>query len=94
MGQDISTLLTLPPLSLQDCLVNDQIDIACYIYYQCKIDIISYNDHIFNHILKRKHNIKPEQSKPRKKISLKRYKLLARNADGRIRELTPKDTLW
>ena len=41
MGQDISTSLNPPPLSLQDCLVDGKFDVTRYMYYRRKMDIVN-----------------------------------------------------
>ena len=94
MGQDISKSLNPPPLSLQDCLVNGKFDLTRYVYYRRKIDMI--NDDISSHQLqrKRKFNNETDIKKSAQPRSVKRHKLLVRNDDGSLRELTPEDTLW
>ena len=53
MGQDISTSLNPPPLSLQDCLVDGKFDVTRYIYYRRKMDIIN-DDVLFQQIPSKK----------------------------------------
>ena len=33
MGHDVSKSITPPPLTFQDCFLNDQINISRYLYY-------------------------------------------------------------
>ena len=68
MGQDVSKSITPPPLSLQDCLINGQIDIIRYIYYRSKIDDMIKIDEVLVGInKKRKLNDFNESKRPRKK---------------------------
>ena len=97
MGQDISTSITPPHLTLQHCFVDGKIDIPRYLYYRRKLDDqIELSQSISNGLnIKRKFD--EGQSpivRPRKKRSVKRHKLLVRDDDDSLRELTPKDTLW
>ena len=94
MGQDISKSLNPPPLSLQDCLVNGNLDLTHYVFYKRKMDLI--NDNLSSHPLRRKRKL-PHESNIKKSVHsclVKKHKLLARKDDGSLRELTPEDTLW
>ena len=97
MGQDISKSITPPPLTLHHCFVDGKIDIPRYLYYRRKLDDqIELSQSISNRLnTKRKFD---EGQSPivqcRKKRSVKRHKLLVRDDDDSLRELTPKDTLW
>lgn len=94
MGQDISTSLNPPLLSLQDFLVNGKFDLTRYLYYIHKIDM--FNAGLLSHPLQSKIKFENESKiqKSAPPCSVKRYKLLVRNDDGSLREMTPQDTLW
>ena len=53
MGQNISNSISPPPLTLQHCLVDGKLDLACYVYFKCRSDeldssfrdkMLSYNN--------------------------------------------------
>ena len=95
MGQDLSKSIVPPPLSLQDCLTNGQIDSVRYITYRRRLDKI----HDFTHNcydIKRKRCSSLEKFSPSRKRTrtVKRHKLLVRDNGGNIREILPTDTLW
>ena len=96
MGQDISTSLNPPPLSLQDCLVGGKFNVTRYMYYRRKMDIFN-DDVLFQPFPSPKKRKFQDHCKIHKSVALrsvKRHKLLVRNDDGTLRELTPQDTLW
>ena len=95
MGQDISKSITPPPLSLQDCVYNGELDIARYTHYRRQLDDQLHHDHFF-YQRKRKHfsdhhDIVPKTKRIRR---VKRHKLIVRDKNGNLREILPTDTLW
>ena len=97
MGQSISKAYTPPPLSLRDCLVDGQIDLAKYRVYSKRTygnDFIDTNGMMKN--MKRKANAKPCGPKKRKryKRSVKRHPILLRTEDGNLRDVTFTDSTW
>ena len=98
MGQDISKSITPPPLSLQDCIVNGQINVSRYVYYRKQTNGVGINDNVMTMDLSKKRLRDNDEtgtsSKRRKRRSVKKHKLLVRDDNGEIRELKPKDTMW
>ena len=96
MGQDLTKAITPPPLTLTQCFVDGQIDIARYMYYRRRIDGISSNQLLISLLSKNSSAIANGRmkSKQRKSRSVKRYKLLVRDDNGELRELLPTDTRW
>ena len=97
MGQDISKAYTPPPLSLRDCLVDGQINLAKYMVYK-KRKKKKHNNYleVFMKKNKRKRNDQSMSSK-KKKIclrSIKRHPIMCRADDGTLREATCKDSTW
>ena len=98
MGQDISTTVNPPPLTLTHCIVDGNIHLGRYYIYkrrraEQKAGVTSKN----NVRKKRKHlNDIKASNKKRKNIArkVKRYKILVRDDDGSLREIQPQDTLW
>ena len=74
MGQDISKAYTPPPLSLRDCLVDGQINLAKYMVYK-KRKKKKHNNYleVFMKKNKRKRNDQSMSSK-KKKICLRSIK--------------------
>ena len=98
MGQDISKSITPPPLTLQDCLTNGQIDLPRYLYYRRRsnhlIHTISGNRKLLQKKRKCNHLDLTQHKKQKKIRSVKKYKMMVRDRDGLLRELLPIDTLW
>ena len=96
MGQDISKSITPPPLTLTDCLVNGQIDTVRYTYYRQRKDDIQNSNYIISNITSKKRifDALPTSKKLNTKMSVKRHKLLIRDDDGQLSELTRKDSHW
>ena len=98
MGQDLSTALTPPPLTLQDCIVNRRFDITRYLYFRRTLDHYEDVEDIISNNASRKRRSSSKMEIPRKKArmprSIKRHKLFVRDNDGSLREILPTDTLW
>ena len=96
MGQDLTKSITPPPLSLTQCLVDGQIDIARYIFYRRRIDGMSTNQLSMSLISKNKSTIPYGGTKHKRRTlrSVKRHKLLVRDDNGEVRELLSNDTRW
>ena len=104
MGQDVSKSITCPPpLSLQDCFIDGQINAVRYTVYRHKIDLDYDSNLYFSQRKKRKRKRKRDMtySSPTKHIttscrkrSVKKHILLVRESNGSLRELKPTDTLW
>ena len=98
MGQSISSSITPPPLTLQDCFVDGQIDIARYLYYRRRSDDISLSCVERRKRLRRRRmrcsTVRNANTLIRAKQSVKRHALFVRDSNGELRELRPEDTLW
>ena len=99
MGNDMSQSITPPPLSFLDCLIDGEIDIIRYMYYQRKRgDIILSKDAICGGLIKKRksrNNFQSNQHKTKQnKRSVKRHKLLVCDNNGTLRDLKSTDTLW
>ena len=102
MGNDISRSIIPPPLSINDCVVDGELDLMRYYMYKRRqrIQLIQSTQlkEIVN--LKRKRNevtlSSKEQShyRERKLRRLKKRKLWIRGEDGNLRALMPTDTVW
>ena len=102
MGNDISRSIIPPPLSINDCVVDGELDLMRYYMYKRRqrIQLIQSTQlkEIVN--LKRKRNevtlSSKEQShyRERKQRRLKKRKLWIRGEDGNLRALMPTDTVW
>lgn len=97
MGQDISKAFTPPPLTLRDCLVDGRIDVAKYMIYSQSIieeDIVE-TEEFLNSNNKRKRNDHDSAAKSNKKArSTKRFPVLCRGDNGKLREATFEDSTW
>ena len=102
MGQDISKTLYPPPLTFQQCFINNELCIHRYFIYRRRMDeddkLFQLKMKFFNLSKKRKfddindsNNSCSSHSHTR---SVKKHKLLVRGDDGCVRALTPTDTLW
>ena len=98
MGQTISSSITPPPLTLQDCFVDGQIDISRYLYYRRRSDDIILSCVERRKRLRRRRMRHSTQmiinTYERAKRSIKRHALFVRDSNGELRELRPEDTLW
>ena len=98
MGQSISSSIIPPPLTLQDCFVDGQIDIARYLYYRRRSDYISLSCVERRKRLRRRRmqcsTVRIVKTFVRAKRSVKRPALFVRDSNGELRELHPEDTLW
>ena len=101
MGQNISKSISPPPLTLQHCLVDGELDLARYVYFKRRSDELdsSFTDKMFSYNSKKRRYYDIDDEDCSKKSneshrSVKKHKLLVRNHDGNLRELKPEDTLW
>ena len=93
MGQEISKSYTPPPLTLRDCLVDGQFDLARYKLYARKVYESEYDEKTI--LNSRKRQRYESESKARKIIrSVKRHHIQVTNKDGSMRNLTFKDSTW
>ena len=93
MGQEISQSYTPPPLTLRDCLVDDQFDLTRYRLYARRVYENEYADTLISNNKKRK--LYEAESKQRKIIrTVKRHHIQCPNKDGTMRNLTFKDSTW
>ena len=69
MSLNVSKSLSPPPLLLQDCFVNGQVDLVRYIYYRRKQECIDVDNLIVANAIGKKRKLanSPELTKPRKK---------------------------
>ena len=99
MGQETSKAHTPPPLSLRDCLVDGQIDLARYRMHCRRQHDEEYED-IHQSILKRKKRNEANEAKSypkmkRTKRSIKKHHdIKVRGSNGEIRHATFKDSTW
>jgi len=100
MGNDLSSSITPPPLSLNDCVVDGELDIARYYIYKRRFRRETNQNAAMNAIIHRKRkavtNVTPlsKVGKRQRSRSVGKYKLLVRNPDGTLREFRYSDTLW
>ena len=85
MGNDISKAFTPPPLTLRDCLVDGQIDLARYRLYVRR----TYEDEYEDIHQTRLNKSKPVEEPPKKKRkkttrSIKRHNIQVRDKDGTV----------
>ena len=94
MGQELSTAITPPPLTLRDCLVNGRIDITRYFYYRRSLEFYDEmdQDNASTHSVIDEVNARPKKNQ--RVRSVKRHKLLVRDSNGSLREILSTDTLW
>ena len=103
MGQDISKTLYPPPLTFQQCFINNELCIYRYFMYRRTMEdednLFKLKMKFFNLRKKRKFDeinddTNTSCSSHTHSRSVKKHKLLVRADDGSIRSLTPTDTLW
>jgi hypothetical protein len=98
MGHTISKAYTPPPLSLRDCLVNGQIDLARYRVYSKRTYGDDYIDtDAMMNTRKRKASVDDDEPKKKKretKRSVKRHPILWKTDDGKVKNVTFKDSTW
>ena len=100
MGNNLSFSMIPPPLSLNDCVVDGELDIARYYIYKRRVRRETNQNAALNAIINRKRkaatNVTPvsKVGKRRRCRSVGKYKLLVRNQDGTLREFLYSDTLW
>ena len=96
MGQDISTTVNPPPLTLTHCFVDGNIDIGRYCIYKRRQAL--HDKCTFVRRKKRRYrsenNLLPDKMVAKNHRSVKRYKVLVRDDEGSLREIRPEDTLW
>ena len=96
MGQDISTALNPPPLTLTHCIVDGNINIGRYCIYKRR-QALHDKCVVMRHNKRRSHSedtLLPDKKRVKTHRSIKRYKVLVRENDGCLREIRPEDTLW
>ena len=102
MGNDISSSITPPPLSLQDCTIDGELDLLRYSIYRKRIKKKVLQNSLLQQFVKRKKEDDPFSiaSTPKKRKynpkerTIKKRKLMIRNADGTLRPFEPTDTIW
>ena len=97
MGQNLSSSITPPPLTLQDCLVDGEMNLSRFIYYRRQLDYSTNYTSYCSARLKRKRNDTMETNtsvKKKRTRTVKRHALVVRDKDGNLREILPTDTLW
>ena len=102
MGNDISSSITPPPLSLQDCTIDGELDLLRYSIYRKRIKKKVLKNSLLQQFVKRKKEDDPFSiaSTPKKRKynpkerTIKKRKLMIRNADGTLRPFEPTDTIW
>ena len=100
MGNDLSSSITPPPLSLNDYVVDGELDIARCSIYKKRVRRETNQNAVLNATIygKRKAvtDVTPvSKAGKRKRIrSVGKYKLFVRNPDGTLREFIYTNTLW
>ena len=100
MGNDLSSSIVPPPLSVNDCIVNGELDFMRYYMYKRKLrrKLSQYTGlkEIGNHKRKRVATSLSEELnvRQRKRRTIKRRLLWIRDDDGNLRVMKPEDTLW
>ena len=96
MGQDISTAVNPPPLTLTHCFVDGKMNIGRYYIYKRR-------QALHDECVGMRHNkrrrisedtLLPERKRVKNNRYVKRYKVLVREDDGCLREIRPEDNLW
>ena len=96
MGQDISTAVNPPPLTLTHCFVDGNIHIGRYCILKRR-QALNEKCLVMRHNKRRRQSedtLLPENKRVKNHRSVKRYKVLVRDNDGCLREIRPEDTLW
>ena len=98
MGTDFSKDIMPPPLTLLDFLIDGELILPPYDYYRKQLDNCQYlqREEYCRRRRKRKLTLYDAIVCKRKRQArtVKRHKLMGRDSDGTIREITPEDTLW
>lgn len=100
MGNDLSSSIIPPPLSVNDCIVSGELDIMRYYMYKRRLRrrLSQYTGlkEIVNHKRKRVDASLSEQLnyRQRKHRTLKKQLFWIRDDDGNLRVMTPEDTVW
>ena len=91
MSNDLSSSISPPPLSLNDCVVDGELDIARYFIYKRRVRRETNQKAALNAIIygerKAATDVTPvSKAGKRKRIrSVGKYKLFVRNPDGTVR---------
>ena len=102
MGNDISSSIIPPPLSINDCVVDGELDLMRYYMYKRRLrtQLLQSTQlkKIVNHKRKRHDNalsLKAQSLfRKRKKRTMKKRQLWIRGEDGELRVMMPTDTVW
>ena len=102
MGNDISSSIIPPPLSLHDCLVDGELDLMRYYMYKRRVRRQSLQSTGLHEIINRKRKwcydtlASKVHSKKQKRMKrrMKKKPLWIRDSDGKLREMQPTDTVW
>ena len=98
MGTDFSKDITPPPLTLLDCLIDGELNLPRYYYYRTQLDncLRSQRQEYCRRKRKRKLSLSDASVRniKRQARTVKKYKVMARDKNGMLREVTPEDTLW
>ena len=94
MGNDISQAYTPPPLSLRDCLVDGQIDLARYRLHAKRQYEDEYQDIHQTRLSNNNNNEQSSKKRQKTTRSVKRHKIQIRDKDGNVRYATCKDSTW
>ena len=98
MGNDFSTSIIPPPITLRDCFIDGELNLYRYQAYRQRIDrrrlqtsrIKSLRSNIASQ-LNSSHQKRVVKRTPR---TVKKHRLFVRGDNGELREYTMKDTLW
>ena len=99
MGQNLSTAITPPPLTFQDCVSDGKVHIERYFYFKRREEQMNADlDQLINSVVNKKRTLDEDHSgfidTTKTARSIKRHKLLARDDDGSLREVKHTDTIW
>ena len=101
MGNNISSSIIPPPLSLNDCLVDGELDLMWYYMYKMRLIKQSFQSTALHDIIRLKRKrcydtlaSNKHSKKKRMKRTMTKYQLWIRDSDGILRRIQPTDTMW
>ena len=102
MGNEVSSSIVPPPLSINDCLIDGELDLMRYYIYRRRVRTQSLQSKLFKEIIGCKRKLceamspTSNTSTRKKKIKrrMKKRNLWIRASDGTLKAMQPTDTVW
>ena len=102
MGNEVSSSIVPPPLSINDCLIDGELDLMRYYIYRRRVRTQSLQSKLFKEIIGCKRKLckamspTSNTSTRKKKIKrrMKKRNLWIRASDGTLKAMQPTDTMW